>query len=205
MSGQAVTEVQQTGGCLVVKTRIECMERVLLTCMTSWAVSSQSDQILYQRTELGVGSVVVRLIDGPIPLEHVAAVRDFARDVLQRPVSVKAKRFDLPKKLRRVFLANREDGCEVFADADAARFWSGDPSCVRDVTVRAAASALKTDEATVTESAGAATEAAWVEISAGLSLKQAAQAFQTRLETAGISIETLELKVPLRRHPEHDV
>lgn len=187
-----LTDSKQVGDDIIIQTQIECAEGTALLWRSLWRVSPDRRKIAHYRTELGIGTITLDLRPGPTPVGHIAAVRAFAVKQFGQEFSVDYQVADFQGDFRRVFLATREEGCEVFADEISARFWAGTPSNVRNVSLRAASSALKTDEETVIESAIAATRSARMEMQVGISLLEVAKRVRDRFEATGISVTTLE-------------
>ncbi|MEM2143641.1 MAG: hypothetical protein QXS20_07175 [Candidatus Thorarchaeota archaeon] len=179
-----VTELGNAGTDRVVETRLDCTDNSLLIYRTIWSPADDDmNHVVRRRAEFGIGGVSIPLQSGPTPIDHVTVLRDSGMTTSETSAGATVDLTDVTH----LFLANREDGCEVFLDEPSARFWARSASNVRQVSVRAACSALKVDRETVLESAVAASAAAWSEIHLLLSIIQFASSARDQLCELGLS------------------
>lgn len=91
-----------------------------------------------------------------------------------------------------MYLVSRHDGIGVVLDRISAAFWAGDAREVREVSIKVAALALRTDKESVAESARAASLKCWVTIRAVLAVVSIAKEAVARIEDMELSIEDLK-------------
>jgi len=180
----------EDNGALRIWSTIQLQDDSAIIIESLW--KPYQDPLRVERKELTVriGDLSVSVPQAPTPKIH----SHMARELLLNSKPDVTDHDDVMttnKRTRRVHLATRHDGVDVFLDPLSATFWAGARSRVKEVSVDTAAFVLKADRDSVIQSAIAASKTSWEAIRTALSITSLAAHLDLQIRKTGLSPEEL--------------
>jgi hypothetical protein len=142
------------------------------------------------RLAVRIGNLVFPITHGPTLAAHLEAARKAFPEVMDDGSSQK-EAVTPEGSVRKVYLATTSEASEVFLDPTCAVFWASDKSQVREISMDTAKFILKTDEASIIESAVQASRSSWQAIQVITAISSFAEELRKRIREMGFSITEL--------------
>ena len=185
-----VTESSQEDDSIRISSMIQLENGLQLIIESVWMPDPKTMHLRRDRLAVRIGNLVLPISHGPTLAAHLEAARKAFPEVIDEGSS--RKEAVAPEgSVRKVYLATRSEGSEVFLDSTCAAFWASDKSQVREISMDTAMFILKTDETSIIESAVQASKSSWQVIHVVAAIVSMAEGLRKQVQEMGFSITEL--------------
>lgn len=184
------TESSQEDNSMRISSTIQLENGLAFVVESFWTSDLKTMRLHRERLAVRIGNLILPIHHGPTLAVHLEAAQEAFPEVIDEGSS--QKEAVVPEgSVQRVYLATRSEGSEVFLDPTSAAFWASGKSQVREISVDTAAFVLKTDRASIIESAIQASKSSWQVIHVVTAMASMAEELRKQIQEMGFSITEL--------------